>query len=355
MLKFILKSFFGRERLSGYNLPDLKRVLIVRQHNQLGDLIISTPLPVMIKEYYPGCEIFILLSTQNFKAYTNNPYISGSFVYDKNKLKNFSYIRELFRFLRRGYDLTVVPSITSLSFTSNFLAAISKANIKVGPASLNGEINDFGFFFDYPIDLDWRSNDEIHAAERTNDILKPFGITTNYLKPVIKFSEKETEEARQFLQLLPGDKSAPVIGIHPGAGKIQNRWNAENFANLIEKLISNFDGRIFLSKGGSGDEEVILKISEILGFTPTVFDRPGMPLLAALIEKCDLFITNDTGPMHAAATTNSPVISLFGPTNHKMWAPTGDNKVTIYKGVDINLITVEEVFDACEKLLVKRS
>ena len=81
-------------------------------------------------------------------------------------------------------------------------------------------------------------------------------------------------------------------------------------------------------------------------------DRP-IPEVAALISKSDLFISNDTGIMHVSGTTNTPQISIFGPTNPFNWAPLGPNKYFIRKSELIEDVAVDDVYQLCNTILNK--
>jgi heptosyltransferase-2 len=91
-----------------------------------------------------------------------------------------------------------------------------------------------------------------------------------------------------------------------------------------------------------------------------VKDKPGLflnkkiPEVAALISKADLFISNDTGIMHVAGTTNTPQVSVFGPTNPFNWAPIGHNKLFVRKSELIDDVTVQDVYDLCVILLTEK-
>ncbi|MDZ7763908.1 MAG: glycosyltransferase family 9 protein [Melioribacteraceae bacterium] len=79
-------------------------------------------------------------------------------------------------------------------------------------------------------------------------------------------------------------------------------------------------------------------------------NRP-IPEVAALISQSDLFVTNDTGVMHVAGTTETPQISIFGPTNPFNWAPLGPNKYFLRKSDLIDDVTVSDVYELCEMIL----
>ena len=82
-----------------------------------------------------------------------------------------------------------------------------------------------------------------------------------------------------------------------------------------------------------------------------LFLNKEIPQVAALISKSDLFISNDTGIMHVAGTTETPQISIFGPTNPLTWAPIGNNKYFVQKSELIDDVSVQDVLDLCKIVL----
>jgi heptosyltransferase-2 len=349
--KALMKSFSRRRKEILSRPTDIKRILIIWQHNQLGDLIVSYPLYRAIKENFPGVYLTVILSPANYRGLETCQFIDKLFVFDKRRLKSLVYLKELKSILRNNYDVAVVPSVVSISFTSNLLAGLSKAKIKIGPNSLNGIANETNFFFDSRVDLDWRSTPNKHVSERTLDIIKPLGITTTELHPQITYDSVEYNDIQNFINSIPGDKSTKIIGFHIGAGKPQNRWNYNNFAELINRLSIKNNYRIYFTTGGREDLELIKLVQEKISIKTAIFDQRGISKLYALIEHSDLYITNDTGPMHVAAASSKPVISLFGPTNPNMWRPLKENKKFIHVSDNIDNIKVEDVLELSEKLL----
>jgi len=356
--KQLLNGFFrfslGVEENKSTELGPVSSILVVRQHNQLGDLLISTPLFTALKEKYPHATISVIVSPANHKALRKNSLIDNLFVFDKSKLLHLAYFKELRALLKSRYDLVIVPSVTSLSFTSNLLARLSNSRVRIGPASVDGKINSSAYFFDRRVELDWRERPETHVTQRNIDIVTPFGIGTKNKRLVIDSDLEDETTSDEFIKFFPGDSSTPLVGIHVGAGKLQNRWDIYNFLKLLEQISNDFNARIYLTQGGEGDRELVEIIRANTQINFLVFDLPGMPLLKSLIQKSDLFISNDTGPMHVVAATDTPAISLFGPTDPRLWAPLGDNKHYLWKGEDINLITVEDVYTLASQILRAR-
>jgi heptosyltransferase II len=347
----LIKIFYGvKESSDHYNGP-VNSILVVRQHNQLGDVIVSTPMFRALKEKYPNSDITVIVSPQNFHALENNPFINTLFNYDKHKLIGWVYLKSFRKIIKQKYDLAIVPVCTSISFTSDFIARLSNSKIRIGARSLDGFINPYGFFFDEPVDIDFRDNPDTHAAARYLSILAPLGITTGNLSPTIYSDNNDASAAKELLNSIPGNSRAPIIGLHVGAGKLYNRWHFKKFAELINRLAVKYEARFYLTCGGEGDRELINEILKTTKPNIKVFTPPGMSLLKSLVDHSSLFITNDTGPMHVAAASKTYVISLFGQTNPCVWAPIGENKLFIRKGEDIDSISVDDVYEAAVKYL----
>lgn len=331
-----------------------KNVLIIRQHNQLGDMLAGVSLFRAIKEIYPNSKITIIVSPQNFNGIVKNKYLDEYFVFDKKKLLIPNYFIRLYRILRRQYDLAVVPVTVSISFTSNFLCRFSNSKIRIGPRSLDGKLNESSYLFDKLVDIDWRKNPDSNVADRILDIVRPFGIDTKNFRSEITFDESDKESADKFLAEMNTNPHEIIVGFHCGAGKKQNRWSLLKYVELILMLKKDFNAKIYLT-GSDADKEEISYILNHVPFKLGLFLNKPIPQVAALISKSTLFISNDTGIMHVAGTTNTPQISIFGPTNPLNWAPIGENKYYIRKSDLIDDVELEDVYYLCAKILSKKN
>ncbi len=351
----IIKLFFSLKENPSKNLGELNSILIVRQHNQLGDVLVGQSFVRAIKEKYPHSKINFILSPQNYKALVGNKNIHSYFVFDKKKILNFQYLYSFLKYLKVGYDACFVPVTVSVSFTSNFLARLSKSRIRVGANSLNAEFNISNFLFDRRVDLDWRKHPDSHYAERILELIRPFGLDTKNFRTEVFFEKIHLSKAEKFLSSIKNNSSTEninqnIIGIHPGAGKPQNIWNLDKVVELIKKLKSEFNCLVFI-EGTDADKNELDYIKKHSDYQIPEFRNKLIQETAALIELTDLFITTDTGTMHIAGSTNTPVISLFGQTNPYNWAPFGENKYFIRKSDFIDDIEVEDVVKLVKTIL----
>jgi ADP-heptose:LPS heptosyltransferase len=120
--------------------------------------------------------------------------------------------------------------------------------------------------------------------------------------------------------------------------------------------------------GGPGEEDIVDNVADKMsGPAVTIKDRMTLRQLGAMIKKCDLFLSNDTGPMHISVAVGTATIALFGPGNHVKFQPIGDKHALIRKDVPcspckqftdkckdnicMKLITVDEVWEEASKRL----
>lgn len=349
LLYSLINLIFGLEENPDREIGIPKRILVVRQHNQLGDLLACVSIFRALKEKYPSSELSVIVSPANKNALHKNKFIDELFVFDKNKILSFGYLKQLFRFLKKNYDVAIVPVTVSISFTSNLLCRIANAVIRIGPNSLNGKTNPSAFLFDRRINLDWKKYPDANVSDFSLDILRPFGISTDNFGSEISYDEKDEVEAKEFVQSF-NRTTGKIIGLHVGAGKPPNRWSYENFISLINLLEAGYKPIVYLT-GSSDDVELIDAILRAIIPETKLFLNKEIPEVAALIAQSDLFITNDTGIMHVAGTTPTPQISIFGPTNPFNWAPIGKQKHFLRNSDLIDDVSVDEVFSLCKTLL----
>lgn len=359
LLDRLFKRFLSVAENKSNKLGRLKRILIIRQHNQLGDLLATVSFFRALKEAYPHSSVTLVVSPANCAAVAKNKFIDELFIYDKKKLLRPSYFLKLLRLLRRPYDAAFVPVTVSVSFTSNLLCRLSNSHTRIGVSELNGMINRYDYFFDRRIKMDWRSYPDQNVSDFCLEMLRPFGITTNNYSSEISFDTGDRAAAKTFLNSIQLQSETQknynhslTIGLHVGAGKPPNRWSLDKFVEVIETLNCEYHARFFLT-GSSADKREIEYIKNKLSFGIEAFLDRQIPEVAALISLSDLFITNDTGIMHVAGATKTAQVSIFGPTNPFNWAPVGKNKIFLRKSDLIDDVTAGDVLSECRRLLKK--
>lgn len=348
---WIFGKLLGVKEVHGNNIEPLKKILIVRQHNQLGDLLAGVSLFRALKEKYPDSHITLIVSPFNYPGMVKNKFIDRIFIFNKKRLYNPVYVYRFFMLLREKYDMTIVPVVVSISFTSNLISRLSNSRVRIGAKSLDGRINKSDFFFTHRIQIDWRRHPDSNVSERSLDIIRPFGINTTNYRSEITFDEPDFNYAGKFIAGLKLQKNEFLIGLHVGAGKPNNRWSLIKYKTLIEKLNAEYSAKFYLT-GSKADKEEVSFIAHQLDFSIGLFINQEIPKVAALVASSDLFISNDTGIMHVAGTTDTPQVSVFGPTNPFNWAPIGSNKLFIRKSDLIDDIAVDDVFTLCKQLLL---
>jgi len=120
----VLEKFLSVKENKSKDLGTPGKILIIRQHNKLGDLLAGVSLFRAIKETYPGSNITLVGSPFNSPGMINNKFIDRIFVYDKKKLFNPFYLLKAWRLLREEYDIVIVPVIVTISSLSNFLSLL---------------------------------------------------------------------------------------------------------------------------------------------------------------------------------------------------------------------------------------
>jgi heptosyltransferase III len=353
----ILKHFFNSKTITKEEVNNLRvrNILVVRQHNQIGDMLCSLPLFAALKKKFPEAKITLVASLTNYNIVYGdvNPYINEVLIFNKSTLLHiFRFFKEL---RRTNYDLGIVPSTFSISRTSHYINFLSKAKIRVGVKSINDKQNKVDFLLDIKSDFQWDKL-KLHQTERNLDIVRQIDcdLTQEDKRNLrIGLSEKEIKFAEDFIKTNLPDKNRKIFAFQPGAGKVANRWSIENFVKLISLLQKKYNPYILINSGPI-DKDVTEKICERLsklGIHNFILSNP-IRNVGAVLAKTDLFITNDTGTMHVAAMVNANVIGLFGPTNAFEWKPLNENGTYIQsRSQNIDDITVEEVFEkACETL-----
>lgn len=326
----------------------------MRQHNQIGDMLCSLTLYKGLKKNFPVSRITLVAAKTNYEIPFGdiNPFLDRVIIFDKSSFS--SIINFLINLWRRKYDIGVVPSTIALSRTSHIINWLSGAKTRVGVKSIDGKLNPSKKYLNVKTDFLWK---DIHQSLRNLSVIKQ--INCNLSKEEIEeikinLSEDDKFFAQRFIKNNFSDRNRKIIAFHPGAGKKANCWDKHNFIDLIKILYEHYHNYVLLSSGWT-DNQIIESITEALkklSIPFVVLHNAKIKQLSSVLSVVDLYITNDTGTMHIAGYSGAKLISLFGPTNPKEWAPCGiDQKFIKSPDGNINSIHVQEVYSlACDML-----
>jgi heptosyltransferase-2 len=326
-----------------------QRILVIRQHNQMGDMMLATPALRAMRESYPDASIGVVSSTLNSGVLVNSPYVDRVFTYDKRR--PWTTLSMISRIRAERYDLAVVLHTVSFSFTSLLLAVLSRARIRVGSTSraIGGGLT--GSYLNLTLPLpDDATLSRLNEAEHNLFPLRAIGITTDDIAPLLVPGEASERWADQAAAECWRDGTLR-LAVHPGAGKAANIWPPERFAAVIDDVCATRAASLAIVEGPR-DAEAVMAFQRACSIAGTVVRGRPITDVAALLQRADLVVCNDTGVMHVAAAAGARVLAVFGPTDPFRWAPRCKNlRIVRAPGGNLRALTPEAVSKAAQELL----
>jgi ADP-heptose:LPS heptosyltransferase len=119
-------------------------------------------------------------------------------------------------------------------------------------------------------------------------------------------------------------QSGPLVGVHVSGGRAIKQWEPHRFAEVARELSAAYGVTIVVT-GAPDDAALVATLTTALRGC-RVIDVSGdldLPMLAAILERLDLLVTGDTGPMHLAGAVGTPVVAVFGPSDPVRYALRG--------------------------------
>jgi len=297
--------------------------IMIRAANWVGDAIMTTPVIRAVRMNYPKAVITVLAKPWVIPVYENNPYIDKIWVYDStNRHKRGIGTLKLASDLRKDqFDLTILMQNAFEAGLISFLAGIKE---RVG---YNTDAR--GLLLNRSIKLD-PALKKTHLIDYYIGILKGASLEDDGRKMDLFLSGADRDFAAGFLEKEQFDLSRPVIGINPGAtGGTAKRWFPERFAMVCEQLAKKYRVKILIF-GGPQDGELGEYIAGLSNDSCiNIAGKTSLGQAFALIERCSLFVTNDSGLMHAAAALNVNQVAVIGSTDFITTSPANENSIMV--------------------------
>jgi heptosyltransferase-2 len=327
----LLKLYLASLPKVDFNPDRINRILVFAYHG-LGNFIMFTPALRLLRERYPNARIDLQVGNNT----GCEEVLAGAGLFDT--IYNLPYSAGLRAWVKRGreirqarYDLTI-NEFHSHSWQLALLVAASGAPFRLGHVTSPGWSRRFSrYSFTFNLAVVMRENE--HEIERYIDLVAAAGanrVAAREARTFIHLTEDDRAFARSFLAR--GNLSGGVIiGFQPGTSAAMRwkQWPLERYREVIARIAERRDSQIVLF-GSPSEESMIRHVARGLEDRVTVAaGRTSVKQVAALIERCDLLVCNDSGLMHAAVAVGTPVVAIYGPTDIRRTEPLGERNTVV--------------------------
>ena len=333
------------------------RRIMVRAVNWIGDAVMTTPALGRIRAGFPAAEIVVVANPLVAQLFTFHPCCDRVIVFDKKGKDSgiFGFLRFCAALRRERFDLAIL--------LQNAIEAAFMAVLALIPWRAGYRTDGRGFLLNLGVPAR-DSKHGLHHVDYYLSMLDDLALTGDDHLPLLQLRPEEQQWAAE---RLPATK---WIAINPGAAYgSAKRWIPERFAKVADQLVSSYGVRIVLT-GGPAEQEIGADIVKAMAQEPVnLIGQTSVREMMAVLERCDLMITNDSGPMHVAAALGVPIVAIFGPTDHTTTSPRTDKCRILRHEVECSPcmlrqcpidhrcmegVTAEQVIDAAAALLEQR-
>jgi len=299
------------------------RKILITRTDRLGDVLLSTPVIKNLRINMPSAYIAMMVQESLKDVVKGNPYLDEVIMLDKRgKHKGLiNSIRFALELKRKNFDLVLILHPTIRIHLILFFARIKE---RIGYDWKAG-------FLNTRILKHIKHLGRRHESEYALDFLRELGLVhfnKETFMPIYSDSEKWAET---ILGQSRHNTNKVVISVHAQASCPSKLWPREYFLHLIEKIIASYKATIVYL--GDKVDDVIQEGADTINLT----GKTNISQLASILKRSDLFISNDSGPVHMAVALGVPTVSIFGRKQPglgpRRWGPLGEGNIYIHKDV----------------------
>jgi lipopolysaccharide heptosyltransferase II len=304
------------------------RKILLMKWVGFGNLILASPAIAALRARFPDAEITFVTLSANKGLLERYPMVDRVYYFNVTSMR--SVAREttrLLRFLRReAFD--VIVDFEQFSRYSAIMAGLSGAPVRVGFFT---EGQNREGVYTRPV----RYRDGAHMADVFCDLARALGATpdAHALIPA-SLTDDDLKKAEQFLAD-EGLLDRPFLVIHPGTGDNapQRRWPAARYAELADRIIEE-SGMAVIFSGSPKEKELVDSVRDrMTGDAASTAGRLSLTGFAALLDRAQMIVCSDTGPVHLAAAMQVPAVAFYGPNAPWLYGPVGKQNTVIFKNL----------------------
>ena len=297
--------------------PEWNKILIIKLR-AIGDVILTTPVFQNLRAQFPNCQIDFIVEKPAYPLVAENPDLDNIWIAPYGEELSFKNDQKFFKNIRRQkydvcFDLFGNPR-------SALISLFSRTKLRVG---FDFRIRKYAYHIKIP-----SRAAQVHEVKFNLDALNYFDIPVKSEQPRIFMKKSDLKKARTIMKELDYNQ-VPVIALNPSASWPAKKWPLNYFADLGMSVLENFNARI-LVLWGPGELDDAKKLADKIGSYAAVHPATDISEQAALLSLCNLYVGNDTSPMHMAAAVGIPTVGIFGPTNARLQGLFGKNSMAVF-------------------------
>jgi len=299
----------------------MQNVLVCQTGGWVGDMVLLTPALRALKHAYPESNLVLLLRPLVTGLMEMHPYVDTCIV-DTRTDGRLGALTGLVRRIRAdAFDVAVVLHPTS--FRNALLPFLARVPIRVG-TNVSGR----GML----LTASCKDDTSVHEVHRYLRVLRLLDIAD--VPDVLEFWH--TDADREMIQALLHAEGVSLtdrlIALNLGTTWRTKQWDIANFAEVIQQIVGQIpNARVVLT--GSSAETTLAAALPNSRPAINLVGKTSILQLGALLERCEVCLTCDSGPMHIAAAVGTPTVALFGPTDPVRHKPYGAGHTVVEKPV----------------------
>ena len=305
-----------------------KHILVVKFWG-IGNIVRASPAFRAIRERFPGAQVTFVTLSQNKGVYEDSGLFDEVIYLKLNSVRAFLWdvLVKFFLLRRKKFDL-----ILNFEPWANFAEIVSfyvGVRMRVGYTAPQRRS-----LFNVRVPF----IESEHISRSFFRILHPFGLRTpNDLSPLlISVTKKDRDYVAQLFHKegLCADDLIVAINVNASDVADARRWLPQRYADLSDIIIEEFGAKIVFI-GGPGEMERVQSVIDLAkNIGVNMAGRTSLKQAIAVLDRADIFITNDSGPMHLAMAMQTPTVALFGPESPQRYGPVSNMHYPIFKNYD---------------------
>ncbi len=286
----------------------VRKILIIKLKG-IGDVVLSTIVFNNLLKDFPNAKIDFLTEPPSLPVLENLNFINKVILYKRNSFSNS--LKLYFQIFFNRYDL--VLDLYSNPRTA-FITFFSLAKYRAG-FPYRGRKYAYNLFGP-------TERNKYHSAELHLQLLKSIGLSYDEKELFFDLKKDSIDMANNFFYNNFNNDDL-IIGLSPSGGWKSKRCDPIKFAEIGNAVIEKYNAKVLIL-WGQEDLNDAIEIQSLMKYSSLLIPETDINQLAAFLAKCDLVITNDSGPMHITSALKTPVLGLFGPTDPKLQGPFGE-------------------------------